>query len=123
MKPVDVMRHFWKNAPQSDSSKVLHVSAPRHIRTFFFPIAACCKETVSSHEVSQVFRRSENIFATFLEDTFFSTFASLAFAIGRTASAVDLLNSWKLFVSTFFVTCSCHGEKEMMSFFGSKRNS
>ena len=26
-----------------------------------FPIAACCKEIVSSHEVSQGFRRSENI--------------------------------------------------------------
>ena len=28
---------------------------------FFFPLAACCKEIVSSHEVSQGFRRSENI--------------------------------------------------------------
>ena len=33
VKPVDVMRYFWKNV---DSSKVLHVSAPRHVRTFFF---------------------------------------------------------------------------------------
>ena len=57
------------------------------------------------------------IFCDVLGGHIFSTFASLAFAIGRTASAVDLFDSWKLYVSTFFVTCSCDGEKEMMSFF------
>ena len=53
---------------------------------------------------------------TFLEDTHFSTLASLSCARSNTASAVDLLFSWKLYVSTFSATCSCHVEKDNTSF-------
>ena len=53
----------------------------------------------------------------------FSKFASLACAISNTATAVDLLCSWKLYASTFSPTCSYNVEKENMIFLGSKRNS
>ena len=86
-----------------------------------FPSAACCKETVSSHEVSQG-SDAVRIFCNVVGDIF-STFASLAFANVPAASAVELLSSWQLFASTFFMTWSCHGEEEMMSVFGSKRSS
>ena len=73
---------------------------PRDMSERFFCAAACCKGSVSSHEVSQG-SDTVRIFCDVLGGhTCFSTFASLARAIGNTASAVDLLCSWKLFVST-----------------------
>ena len=45
------------------------------------------------------------------------SFDSLACAIGDTASAIDLLCPWQLFVSTFSATCSCHVGKEIMIFY------
>ena len=44
------------------------------------------------------------------------SFDSLACAIGDTASAIDLLCPWQLFVRTFSATCSCHVGKEIMIF-------
>ena len=74
-----------------------------------------------SFSLCLVFRHSDKFLRRSWRTHIFSSFASLACAIGDTAGASDLLNLWKLFVCRFSATCSCHVEMEIMSFWCVRR--
>ena len=87
-KPVSVMRYRVLRSRESEGSACLCRVTCQNV---LLRIAACCKEIVSSHVVSQGSDTVRMFCDVLGRHTMFSTFASLACAISNSARAVDLL--------------------------------